>query len=181
MNGQVFAGLTAKHCEAAWGIVRESFTKAHQVGFLNRLAGVVVVLWPEGVDGPPWTPANCWGFRDLTGEEITKILFVGQVDEAAPLDLRYAHFAAKKALLAARTGIPSGNVRTIAPWLMMPGDIKWRGGVVENGLAVGFSGVQEVYDEAVAWTMVSWLQAMLRDEMKRLMAGDESFVPDPAS
>ena len=48
--------------------------------------------------------------------------------------------------------------------LYQPGDIKWPGGVIREGLAVGFSGVQGEYDQMICEWFISAVRAMCRIE-----------------
>jgi hypothetical protein len=48
--------------------------------------------------------------------------------------------------------------------LYQPGDIKWPGGIIRDGLAVGFSGVQGEYDEMIGEWFVAAVRAMCRIE-----------------
>lgn len=182
-----FAGLTEEHCRMAWRIVKPSIKEAHKAGLLNKHAGSVVVLRPGGQTGEAskfvqdqLTCALAWGNNpdDPSLEEVAdRVLFISRVGDQ--IEDKYTYFALKKALLADRVGMPSGDVRHLAPWRMQPGDIKHQGGVTENGLTIGFSGVQSEYDEAIAWTMVSWLQAITRREMAALVASDHTSVLHP--
>jgi len=187
-----FIGLTAEHCRKAWDITRSAFTTAFENQIVSKWDGTVVVFCPTGRTA---TERERIGYELVraafdqyaTDEFIAlnhpdvanRILFAGCVGEKPTA--RYTWYAINKALVAERTGMPSGDVRTVAPWQMVPGDIKFRGGFVENGLVVGFSGVQESYDEAVARTMASWIQGQVREEMDAFLAvHDPAFVPVPA-
>ena len=182
-----FAGLTDAHCRKTWNVVRLSIEAAYYEGLLNKHAGTVVVLRPGGQTGPAdevvralLIRALAWAGNpdNLSLDEIaSRVLFIGYVDDEP--DDKYTYFALLKALLADRVGMPSGDVRHQAPWLMMPDDIKHQGSATENGLTVGFSGVQSEYDEAIAWSMISWLQAMTRREVAVLVASDHASVLHP--
>ena len=189
-----FAGLSEEHCRTAWGITRAAFEAAHGLGILNKHAGTVVVLRPDGVDVADIQPSQCvmnmlgpvWdlygaelGLGELEITEVAKsVLFIDHIGEEA--DPKYTGIALKKALLAQRAEMPTGDVHHTAPWLMQPGDILFQGGVTENGLTVGFSGVQSPWDECFSWTMISTVQAELRMEMAEARAGDNWVVPLPS-
>ena len=184
-----FVGLTAEHCRKAWIITCSAFKTAFENQIVSKWDGTVVVFCPAG---RTTTEHECIGrdlviaaldqyatedFAALNHPDVTnRILFAGCVGEQP--NARYTWYALNKALVAERTGMASGDVRMIAPWQMLPGDIKFRGGFVDNGLVIGFSGVQESYDEAIARTMAAWIQGQLREEMDALSAvHDPAFVP----
>jgi len=149
-----FVGLTAEHCRRAWDITRSAFRAAFENRIVSKWDGTVVVFCPGG---RTTTEHDRIGHDLVTAaldqyatEEFAavnqpdvadRILFAGCVGEQPTA--RYTWYAINKALVAERTGLPSGDVRTLAPWQMLPGNIKFRGGFVDNGLVVGFAGVQE--------------------------------------
>jgi len=174
-----FAGLTAKHCRAAWQITQAAFNAAYGLGLTNKLEMSVAVIRPEGNTSPAdfngLTTEQLIGFG-LTEDEIAKILYIDWFGRDP--NPKYTLLAAKKGLLSARTGMPSGDVITNAPWLLLPGDVKYRGGVYEDGQAVGASGVQSNWDEFYSWTQLSAQQAITREETLVLAADDSQlFVP----
>lgn len=193
LTPDTFAGFTAEHCNIAWKTIVPSFEKAYNGGLLNKLAGTIVVLRPAGQTGMPTKPnirlwlaeALMWAEENLDcynnpslKELASRVLFIGCVGDEP--EAKYTYFALMKALVAERIGMSSGDIGTVAPWLMQPGDCKFRGAAHENGLTIGFSGVQAVYDEAFAFMMLVLIQAMLREEYAVLMAdGDKPMVPHP--
>jgi hypothetical protein len=76
--------------------------------------------------------------------------------------------ARKKAYLCKRTGMVARSVRNNAPWLYKIGDTRYVGGVIENGLIVAASGVQDHFDEMISWIVLSAIQGVCRDEMARI-------------
>ena len=181
-----FVGLTAEHCRKAWIITRSACKAALDGKILNKWDGTVVVLCPPGLatieherighelvtDAFDKYATDAFSALDTT-DVANRVLFAGCVGEQP--NPRYTWYAINKALVSERTGMASGDVRTVAPWQMLPGNIKFRGGFVENGLVIGFSGVQEFYDESIARTMAAWIQGLLREEMDAFLA-----VHDPA-
>jgi len=177
-----FVGLTADICAQAWSITKAAFYNASSQDLLDKQAGTIVVLRPNGnkVSALGCGLVNAAVSEFGTGTLMERgsglhVLFADHISDVA--NPRYTWYALQKALLAERTGMPTGTVRETAPWLLNAGDIKWRGGVTENGLTVGFSGVQENFDNAIALTMIDWIQAILRQQFKDFLASDESFVP----
>ena len=76
----------------------------------------------------------------------------------------FEEFARAKARLCWRTGRSSRDVGENAPHLLNYDghDIKYPGGVVDNGLIVAASGLDWQYDEAAARIIIALFQAQLR-------------------
>lgn len=141
----MFTGISKEICEMAWQIVLPSITRAAGIGVSNKLAGTVVVL-------DPWS-----------GE----LLFTAQVNPEHPDAEKYDEIAAAKAAISWEAKLPSRKVQQDAPNLYRIGMTKWGGAVIENNQVVSFSGVQAVFDEAIAWSMLKWIVAMCQHEMTR--------------
>ncbi len=153
----MYAGLTEEICTAAWDIVLTTVEYAYERGITNKLAGTIVVLDP------------------YTGT----VLFKCRVDQNHPDAEKYDEIALAKAQVSWETGLPSRQVQQEAPHLYRPGMTKWGGSVIENKLVVAFSGVQAVFDEAIAASMLAWIIALCRHEMTKeggVMASDSSFI-----
>lgn len=153
----MFTGLTPSICKEAWNVARASAVFAAAAGITNHEAGTIVVLNPA--DGT--------------------VLFQERLAVGGPNPERYDTNALAKAQLCWKTGLPSRVVQQSAPHLYRPGMTKWGGGVVENGLVVAFSGVQAVFDEAIAWSVLAWIVAMCQDEMTKpggVMDEESSFI-----
>ncbi len=84
--------------------------------------------------------------------------------------------AIAKALQCKRTGMVGRNVLKDAPWLMKPGDARYAGGVIENGLVVAASGVQDHFDEMISWMVLSVIQGLCRDEVSKVEDNDPDFI-----
>jgi hypothetical protein len=89
-----------------------------------------------------------------------------------PFDL----YARQKALLTARTGLPSRLVQSQCPHLLMPGNIVYGGSTIKDGLIVACSGVQSWYDEAIAEIIASLCLAAVREVQSKL-PGDTVYIP----
>ncbi len=156
LGANMFAGLSYEICAAAWNVI----IAANIDGVTNKQAGTIVVLYPH------------------TGD----VAFMSRLNYNHPDAEKYDRIAVAKAVVSKKTGLPSRQVQQEAPHLYLPGMTKWGGAVIRNGLVVAFSGVQAVYDEAIAWSMLAWVEAMCRNEMTRpggVMASDDSFLGDP--
>lgn len=138
-----FEGISSDICQIAWLTVLPTIENAARVGLTNKRAGTLVVLDPAHGD----------------------ILFSASVDEDYPDSEKYDEIAMAKAKLSWRTQMPSRRVQQEAPHLYTEGDTKWGGAVIRNGLVVSFSGVQAVFDEAIAWSVLAWIEAICRYEM----------------
>lgn len=150
-------------CSIAWCCIEPAINEMFSCRVTNKFAGTIVVLDP--------TDTNRFLFTASIESDYTR----NNPDDAK----KYARFAAHKAELTARTGMPSRVVQQTAPHLLTNGDIKWGGSVIRDGLIVGFSGVQAVYDEMFAGMMAEVLIAMCRDAMTKpggIMASDYSHI-----
>lgn len=135
----MFTGLTAEICAEAWDAIGPSIRHAYDRGILNGYIGALVILDPAHPDGAP--------------------LFMAHLGDD-PGD--FPEYAEAKARLAQRTGYDTTRLRADHPHLYQAGDIKWPGGVVREGLAVGFSGVQGEYDVMICEWFISTVRAMCR-------------------
>ena len=155
------AVITLKICQTAWAIAKPAAVEAAQRGVTNKLAGTIIVLDP----------------RDGT------VLFEERLNESHPNKEKYDAIARAKTLVSRDTGLPSRYVQQDAPHLYSVGMTKWGGSVVENKLVVAFSGVQAIFDEAIAATMLRWVVALCQYEMTRpegIMEAEGDYIePDP--
>jgi hypothetical protein len=165
--------LTRQVCERAWEVVSLAVDCASDVGIVNKMAGTIVVLDPT----MPYNPST----------KISSVaIFMEHLSPTYPDMQKYSEYAQAKAMLSWRTGYSSRYIQQDAPHLYKapfngePGDIKWGGSVVRDGLVVAFSGVQPEFDEWIADTMAGLLIALCRREMTRprdgIMAADSSYV-----
>ena len=77
-------------------------------------------------------------------------------------DADYADFARKKAKASWLTGEESGSDRAAEFWRKESGTAPLGGGVALEGIVVGVSGADPVYDEALAGAIAMSLRAALR-------------------
>lgn len=161
-----YTGLTTEICKKAWDIVSVTADAAHEDGVTNKFAGTIVVC------GLPGTFPDC----DFD------VVFMADAAPDHPSREKYAEIAVEKATVSQKTGLPSRKVQQDAPHLYRPGMTKWGGSVIENGLIVAFSGVQAVFDEAIAGTMLRWIVALCQNEMTMpggVMESESSFIGEP--
>jgi len=137
----MFTGITAEICATAWDLIGPSIRHGHERGILNGYIGALVILDPARPDGPPLFMAH---LGDNPGD--------------------FPEYAEAKARVAQRTGHDTTNLRSDYPHLYQSGDIKWPGGILREGLAVGFSGVQGEYDVMIGEWFVSAVRAICRIE-----------------
>lgn len=157
-----FTGLTNKLCRTAWIITEQSVIQAAGIGVTNKMAGTIVVCYPRA--------SNSGEFD---------VVFASDVDPRHPDRGKYEKIAVAKAEVSWKTGLPSRKVQQDAPFLYEMGMTKWGGSVIENGLIVAFSGVQAVFDEAIAGTMLRWIVALCQNEMTKpdgVMESESSFI-----
>ena len=137
----MFTGLNAEICAKAWDTIGPSIKHAFTEGLLDGYKGAIVVLDPANPEGDP--------------------LFTARLGDD-PGD--FPQWATAKARLALRTGYDTTRLRNEFPHLYQPGDIKWPGGVLRDGLAMGFSGVQGEYDQMICEWFASAVRAICRIE-----------------
>lgn len=153
----MYTGLTPKICKTAWEICLPSLVVAAERGITNRLGGTIVVLDPR--NGEP--------------------LFSAVANPHHSDRYKFDDIAQAKARVSWNTGLSSRQVQQDAPHLYLPGMTKWGGSVTENKLVVAFSGVQAVFDEAIARMMLNWILALCQNEMTKpdgVMASSSSYV-----
>ena len=80
----------------------------------------------------------------------------------------YDDIALAKTHLCQRTGMVARNVQRDAPWLYEKGDTRYVGGVIENGLVVAASGLQDYLDEMISWMVLSAIQGLCRDVIAKI-------------
>lgn len=156
----MYQGITPAICDRAWNITFGSISGAALTGTIDKVAGTIVVLDP------------------LNGE----VLYTSQIDPSHEKAEKYDQIAKAKAEVSLLTGLSSRRVQQDAPHLYQPGMTKWGGSVVENNLVVAFSGVEAVFDEAIAGTMLRWIVALCQHEMTRpggVMESADSYIPLP--
>jgi hypothetical protein len=148
----MFVGLTREICEAAWKVSRQTVLMAAREGITDDFAGTIVVCHPRRLE-----PDSEISFGLIFSDDVN--------DELSGRDFRT--YAKAKAELSWKTGLSSRKVQQDAPHLYEGSSIKWGGSVIENGLIVAYSGVQPVFDEAIAATMLRWTIALCQHEMTR--------------
>lgn len=92
-------------------------------------------------------------------------------DDASSWPVPYDDFAREKAKVTARTGMVGRTLQREAPWLYKMHDSLYAGGIIENGLVVAASGLQDYWDEAISWMVLDAIQALCRGEMADLPPG----------
>lgn len=98
-------------------------------------------------------------------------------------DKQYNTIAHSKARLCYRTRMDSWEVVTRHPELLVPGDVRYGGGVfIEPGIIVAFSGLQWWVDEWVSRIAAESLRYIAagaaRYDLSQLEAGGGAFMPN---
>lgn len=150
----MFTGLTKEICAQAWAIVDAAIARAAADGVLNGYTGTLVVLDPVAEDG--------------------SILFTAQAGDDPGRTLEYAK---GKAAVVFRTGEDSEDLRDRSPHLYAPGDIKYPGGILREGLIVAYSGVQGEADVMIAEWFVSAVRGICRLQFVGPDGGDAQPTP----
>lgn len=83
--------------------------------------------------------------------------------------------ARAKTRMCMRTSMVGRTLLRDAPWLIMDDDTRYPGGVVENGLVVAASGIQDHFDEMISWMVLKTIQGLCRDEMSKIQDDDPDF------
>lgn len=164
--------LTEEVCQHAWeSIMEDVVMTAFSKHTIKRYAGTIVVVDPD---------CHTYGFQPL---------FVADVDPRAQGAKQYHEFAVAKAKAAHRTGLsgrelqnrphfykrPLGNPNNP---LSEPGDTKYAGAVIHEGLIVAFSGVQQYYDEWIALTFAGLLVAKCHETFELVNQSGANYVAD---
>lgn len=158
----MYTGLSPKICHRAWVITEQSVLQAADMGVTNKTAGTIVVVYPR-VD---------------PNDDFTMV-YNADIDAMHENSLKYTKIAVAKARISWQTGLSSRQVQQDAPFLYREDMAKWGGSVIENGLIVAFSGVQAIFDEAIAGTMLRWIVALCQNEMVKeggVMEMDTNFI-----
>jgi uncharacterized protein GlcG (DUF336 family) len=149
----MFAGVTTEICVQAWQMILPAIEKGVETGLLNGWRGGLAVLDPADPHGEP--------------------LFTAGIGDEGPM---FVEFATAKARLAAREQIDTSRLRQDFPHRYRSGDIKWPGGVVRDGLAFGFSGVQGDYDEMICDWMAAAIRAICRIQFAEADKAEGPFL-----
>jgi hypothetical protein len=155
MNTPVTAPLTEELCQRAWESLQPTLVLLHGKGYTNKLKGTMIVLDPRIIDRPKNEHAD-----KVFADSVLFKGFVGDVEEP-----KYTEIALGKALLTWKHGLPSSVIQQHRPHLYGDGDTIWGGSAINGGLITAFSGVQQVYDEAIAEMQGSVTRGMCRDAM----------------
>ena len=147
-----FPGVTTEMCQIAWGLIEPAIERAADAGVTNGHRGTIMVLDPAQPD--PSAP-----------------VFVAHVGDPDPEFLRNVE---GKVAVTLRTGMDSSRVRQDFPHLYRPGDIKYPGAIIREGLIVAFSGVEGEYDEMICEWMVAALRALGRHRFSRPGGADDA-------
>ena len=128
--------------------------------------------------GAFWGPKYVAVVIMMTAEKFVYNELLGTVTDWAPewgerLNLR--KIAEEKASISARTQIDTGNMVYNAPWLFLPKEHLYAGGVSTAGISIGVSGAKEYADEGIARIilMAIIMLAKLKVAKKRECEDDE--------
>ena len=135
-------------------------SELHSGLFIKRNAGHLVLINPD--------PVHAFSGVTTFDEAILFERVFG-----IPEDARYRAMARDKAEVVWRTGRSTRDTAMNAPHLLRAGDPRWAGGIVHNGLFVAYSGVQEMWDEAIAYTYAAIVEAMCREGMSVVLGSQD--------
>lgn len=78
---------------------------------------------------------------------------------------RYDTIARNKADISARTGLSSREVQLLRPELLVEGDTKYWGSVVDGNLVAACSGVQSHFDEAISRVILAIARGLMDEDV----------------
>ncbi len=81
---------------------------------------------------------------------------------------QYDLIAHDKAVLTARTGLPSRDVQLLHPELLEKGDTKFWGSAIVGNIIVACSGVEPYFDEMFAWQYAYAIRASVQHDLDKL-------------
>lgn len=164
--------LTYEMCEKIFDTaIRPMIRSAAESGILNRFDGSMVVIRPNGleIDGDDRAQQSVQAFGGNLTKSIPNIkdaLWVGFVQQPDPT---YTKNAFAKAHMCQRTGMRSSLARYDSSFSYHSGDCVWGGGIIEDGLVVAFSGVQEYFDEAISRSMIAFLRGACQEPARKTL------------
>lgn len=88
----------------------------------------------------------------------------------------FMEVAQKKAELAHRTRKSTGEVVALSPWELQPGDYTYPGGVYQDGIAIGVSGVESFADELIAKILLACIVALAKLKFEKMLEEGDSKV-----
>jgi|WetSurMetagenome_2_1015567.scaffolds.fasta_scaffold60328_3 hypothetical protein len=100
---------------------------------------------------------------------------VVDIGNGAPKE-KYTAVARSKANIVWKTGKDSLYVQQFEPQLLEGGDTKWGGGIIQNGIIVAVSGLEEWADIFVAKMVAAACSALIAKQMRVMMASDTIFL-----
>jgi hypothetical protein len=118
-------------------------------------SGVLYVV----VMDPSRPPGSCEFEQAILAEQ-------GFGKPRAEWDADYAGYARAKARLAWRTGRDSHAVRALSPHLLARDDTPLWGSVCVDGIAVGVSGAEPEFDEALSGAVAMCLRAVVKKKAR---------------
>lgn len=166
-----FSGLTADHCAEALAIARPTIEFSMK-NVAKREHGNLVVSNPRIPYEPKykgWSIDPEDPFEDL-------VLFEHQWGDLDLWASPYKHVSRSKLYASWKTGLSTRMIQQMAPWLYEELWTKWPGSVVELGLVVSFSGVEDYFDEMFSGVYLAALKGVLLREIlgaKGVMANPE--------
>ncbi len=92
---------------------------------------------------------------------------------------KFINIARAKAQVSWRTGLPSHVVALTMPALYHPGDTKYGGSMVLDGITASASGVQWQLDLFVSTIITAAIRSLALMKMAEITASDQNFLPDP--
>lgn len=147
MSGSALAGRSA--AKEAVDLALPMIEK----GIASRRLGESGFLYIVIMD-PALGPGDC-GFEQA-------ILYEHAVGDRAAWDADYAHYAREKARVCWRARRNGHELRYMAPQLLRAADTAVWGGIWHEGIAVGVSGADPWFDEAIGTCVAGLLKAIAK-------------------
>ena len=125
--------------------------------------------------GATWGPRWVHGFVNTPGLADVSFRFGLRINWNPRWgeELDFVSVAKTKMQVAKRLRINTSVVVATCPWLLLPGEYLYPGGVYRNGIACGVSGAKGRVDEALAEMVVSAIIMLAQLETDRRVAAKE--------
>ena len=104
------------------------------------------------------------------------ILYEYSVGDREKWDADYAAFARAKTKVAWQSGMDSSAAQALRPWTLSAGDTTLWGSVCVDGIVVGASGMQPMFDEAFAGAVAMCLRALAKSQAEHARAAGRLFL-----
>jgi len=118
-------------------------------------------------------PRGVLSMIDREYDRLYTRFYIGGTEEALE---RYDSMAERKSAKVGDTGLGTAELRE-APYLADASHVIWRGGLLDGRWIIVFSGVQEVFDEAITQSARAHFKALSQERDQQLMRAYRDLLP----